>query len=325
MFSTFALTPNFNATMSDNTYYQHSQNESFTSRLIKWYLRKTDRKHYLVNAVTTQNFKHSPAPIPKSLAKKAIIDTQYINDRPVWCLTPKKGKSDKMIFFIHGGGHLNNIVSFHWNLVGKIMEKTGASFVIPDYPLLPHASCIETAEMVEEAFHKCTEDFSASHLIFMGDSAGAAIAFALAQTLRDQNQRSPGQIILLSPELDATELHPDIIPIYDQLDVMLSSKVFDLISPMYVKDCPRDHYLVSPAHGNLHNLGKVSIFTGTHDIMHPYSLELKKKFEQKKIPFNFYLYPKMIHVWMAIPYLRESKKTVKQITQLINTNTIQSI
>ena len=304
--------------MSSSTYYTHPNPESFTSKAIKWYLKQIDRKNYLVNTFETKNFKHRPAEIPKSLHRRAHITTTMIQGRPVWKLKPKKKRSDKMVFFVHGGGHMNNIIFFHWKMIQKLMDQTGATFVVPDYPLLPYASYKETFEMIEETFERCTEDYSGEQLIFLGDSAGGAISFALAQTLRDKQDRTPGQIILLSPELDASKLHPDIVPHYDQVDVMLSSKIFNLLSPLYVQDCPREHYLVSPALGNLNELGKLSVFTGTHDIMHPYSLELKKRLEEKGIPFNFYLYPKMIHVWMAIPYLSESKKTLHQIIKLIN-------
>lgn len=304
--------------MSTSTYYVHAETESLTSKAIKWYLRKTDRKNYLIKTFETKQFNHTPAPIPSSLQRKAKIKEEIIQGRSVWTLEPLQKKSTKIIFFTHGGGHMNNIIRFHWDMVEKIMVRTGATFVVPDYPLLPDAGYKETYEMVEESFYRCIPPSSKEQLIFMGDSAGGAIAYALAQTLRDRKDRSPEQILLLSPELDASKLHPDILPKYDQLDVMLSSKIFDLLSPLYVRDCPREHYLVSPALGNLHNLGKVSIFTGTHDIMHPYSLDLKQRLEEENIPFNFYVYPNMIHVWMAIPYLNESKRTIHQITQLIN-------
>jgi len=303
----------------DSIFYRHTSRESFVSKAVKRYLVKIDRKNSLLRIFETGEFNHIPAPVHSSLKRFCEVSEITIQGRPVWTLIPRKNGSQKVIFFSHGGGHLNNITSHHWRMVEFLIKKTGATFIVPDYPLLPHANYRETYEMVEETYERTVKGVKRENLIFLGDSAGGAISLALAQLLRNKNGIHPSQLILISPELDASKLHEDI-PAYEPYDVMLSPKIFDVISPHYVGDCPRDHFLVSPALGDLSELGKISIFSGTHDILYPYSLDLKKRLEQEGHAFNFFEYPGMMHVWTALTFMKEARVALRQIAELINRN-----
>lgn len=298
-------------------FYRYESSESMVSRIVKRYLISTDRKNSLLRIFETGAFNHIPAPIHKSLRNRCEIKELRVHGRPVWTLIPEQ-KSDRVVFFSHGGGHMNNITSHHWRMVKYLIRKTGATFIVPDYPLLPEFNYKHTYEMVEETFHTLVKNVSSQNLVFLGDSAGGAISLAFAQLLRDKNNAvQPSQLILISPELDASRLHEDI-PLYEPHDVMLTGEIFNVISPHYVADCPRDHFLVSPALGNLDGLGKISVFSGTHDILYPYALDFKKRLETEGRSFNFYEYPKMMHVWTAITLMKEARAALNQIAVLIN-------
>jgi acetyl esterase/lipase len=45
--------------------------------------------------------------------------------------------------------------------------------------------------------------------VLIGDSAGAGLALAAAQRLRDRTGAQPSRIVLISPWLDLTMSHPD--------------------------------------------------------------------------------------------------------------------
>lgn len=213
---------------------------------------------------------------------------------------------------------MNNITPFHWRMVEYLVKKTGATFIVPDYPLLPESNYRQTFEMMEEVFRKTVKEVDADNLIFLGDSAGGAISLALAQLLRDQRAPvQPTQLILISPELDLSKLHEDV-PQYEPYDVMLTGEIFNVVIPHYVDDCPRDHFLVSPALGNLEQLGKISMFSGTHDILFPYALDFKQRLEREGRSLNFYEYPKMMHVWAAVTWMKEARSALNQMAELIN-------
>jgi len=77
--------------------------------------------------------------------------------------------------------------------------------------------------------------------------------------------------------------------------------------------------LISPIYGNLEELGKISLFTGTNDILYPDAKKLKTITDEKGIKINYYEYPSMIHIWPLF-FFPESKKVRKQIVEIIRTS-----
>ncbi|MCK7540432.1 MAG: alpha/beta hydrolase [Marinilabiliales bacterium] len=59
----------------------------------------------------------------------------------------------------------------------KLVSKTGATIVVPDYPLTPDAACKETYDFIEGLFTRLITDYPAKRIVFMGDSAGGGIGF----------------------------------------------------------------------------------------------------------------------------------------------------
>ena len=171
-----------------------------TSKGTKYYLRRVHWKGKLVRIFETKQFKPDPAPVSATILKYCNKKEIEIKGRPVTILTPKQNASNKVVFFSHGGGHLNNITKYHWQMIYYLIKRTNATFIVPDYPLLPESNYKGTYEMVEEAFYKTVSDVSNKELIFMGDSAGGAISMVLAQILRNENASiQPSQLILISP------------------------------------------------------------------------------------------------------------------------------
>ena len=58
-----------------------------------------------------------------------------------------------------------------------------------DYPLVPEADCTETTEISLDIYKYFNEDPS-QNIILMGDSAGAGLALALAQRIRNETDSS---------------------------------------------------------------------------------------------------------------------------------------
>jgi len=94
---------------------------------------------------------------------------------------------------------MSNLLKEHWSLIEKLIIKTGAAIVVPDYPLAPEAGCKEAYDFIEHLFTVLITDYPAKRIIFMGDSAGGGLALGLTQTLRNQNKKQPDQIIIFSP------------------------------------------------------------------------------------------------------------------------------
>ncbi|MEN9070022.1 alpha/beta hydrolase [Bacillus altitudinis] len=78
--------------------------------------------------------------------------------------------------------------------------------------------------------------------------------------------------------------------------------------------------MVSPIHGDIKSLGRISIFIGGHEFFLPDARKFKEMADKQGIPINYIEYPKMNHVFPVFP-IPEAMKALKQMIAIIESNT----
>lgn len=296
--------------------YIHKEKTSakakFTSIITKCILPKNKTHKKLCRA----NYTSKASAIPKHFFKEFWIDTLQINNRNVYSISPKGKKTKKHVLYLHGGAYVNNIIKPQWEVVGIFVRKTRCTFIVPDYPLTPTYSHEDAFAMLDALYLNLLIKVPSKDILLMGDSAGGGLALALAQKQRNEGTPSSSQMILISPWLDVTLSNPEIIEV-EKKDPLLKAKNFALVSQFWSGKSTPDNYLVSPINGPLEGLPKISIFTGTHDILYPDCQKFKTLMEEKNISINYFEYPKMFHVWVFFTPIAESKVAIEQICKLI--------
>ena len=297
--------------------YIHQEKESFTSKTMKFVMKLAGVKTALEKGLKKGKVKNDPAPIPSSISKKYQVETETIDGFKVWTLAPKKSKSDKVIFFFHGGAYVFNVYKQHWQLIDKLIEETGATIVVHDYPLVPQYTHKEAFDFTYKVYDNLMAKYQSETKYFMGDSAGAGLALAFAQLLRNEGKPLPEQIILSAPWLDVTIENPEVKTI-DKDDKMLGIEGLQMAGKAYAGELDAKDYRISPIYGDFKNLPKISIFIGSHDLFWADAKKLKAKLDKADIPMNYFEYPKMFHNWWIMVGLPESKSVIKQVASLIN-------
>jgi acetyl esterase/lipase len=273
--------------------------------------KKTERK------MITNGFAKEPAKIPKSLLKKFNVQEAEQNGRKVWTISPIDSKSDLIILYLHGGAYMGNLIKEHWSLIKELISKTGATIIIPDYPLVPDASCKETYDFIESLFTRLITDYSAKRIVLMGDSAGGGLALGFTQQLRDENKKQPDQIIIFSPWLDVAMCNP-ILERLDKSDNLLSIAGLKSAGQKYAGNLDLKDFRVSPVYGDLTGICRISVFTGTKDILNADAKKLKQLMKAQNINFNYFEYPGMFHDWVIITSLKESRDVIEKVIKLVN-------
>jgi acetyl esterase/lipase len=301
----------------NNIDYQHSISQSFQSRLIQAAMglfgmkKKTERK------MITNGFAKEPAKIPKSFFKKLNVQEAEQSARKVWTISPIDSKSELIILYFHGGAYMSNLIKEHWSLIKELIGKTGATIIIPDYPLIPDAFCKETYDFVESLFNRLINDYPAKRIVLMGDSAGGGLAMGFTQKLRNDNKKQPDQIIIFSPWLDVTMCNPDLERL-DKEDNLLSIAGLKNAGQKYAANLDLKDFRVSPVYGDLTGLCRISVFTGTKDILNADAQKLKQLMKDRNISFNYFEYPGMFHDWVIITSLKESLDAINKVVKLVN-------
>jgi acetyl esterase/lipase len=297
--------------------YQHNVPPSFESKLIQSAMGFFGMKKTMERRMMTNGFKKKPAKRPKSLSRNFNVREIQQNGRMVWTVSSKESDSDTVVLYLHGGAYMGNIANQHWSLIEQIIRKLKATIVIPDYPLAPDAGCNEAYAFIEVLYESLIIEYPAKRVIFMGDSAGGGMAFGFAQQLRNERKKQPDQIILFSPWLDVTMTNPKIALI-EKEDKMLSIKGLKSAGQKYAGTLDLNDYRISPINGDLSGTGRISIFTGTNDLLNADAQKCKQLMEEQQISFNFFEYPKMFHDWMIITSLKESRDVIDKVYALVN-------
>ena len=217
--------------------------------------------------------------------------------RKIFILQPKNetGNKTKILYF-HGGSYVAEATQQHWDFINQIVKDTGATVIMPDYPLTPKYNYKDVFEMVVPLYKGIINKVSTDELIIMGDSAGGGLALALEEKIGEENLQMPEKTILISPWLDVRLNNPEIEKI-QKLDKQLNRETLRLAGISYAGEDGINSYLVNPIDGDLTKIKNITIFTGTYDILNPDVKLLKEKAEKVGTYIEVKEYEKAGHIW----------------------------
>lgn len=243
---------------------------------------------------------------PEYFLRHYRLTNKFFRGRPCFILNPRvsTGHENSYLFFIHGGGYTLEMNIFEWRFIYRLAMGTGMSVVIPYLPLAPEKNCEDSMKMLYSIYQYLRGHTVPSRVHLIGVSSGGGIALSFAQLLRKKNCPPCGNVVLLSPFLnfdvpnDQEWLRMQEIAPHDKL---LSPELFYMLGKWWGSPRRRNDYLVSPFYGNLNGIGKISIFTGTHDVLNVYANELYERAVEEDAPVDLYEYIDTPHMWMLFP------------------------
>src|SRR4029077_19052513 len=206
---------------------------------------------------------------------------------------------------------------FHWFYYAAMARNTGATVIVPMYPLIQQGGTAGTVvPAMADLISSQIDRHGAENVSVFGDSAGGAIALAAVQELVRRGDPVPSHMVLASPALDLTASNP-AIPFVD--DPVLSSVVLpDLHSynQLWAGGLDLTDPLVSPLYGSLAGLPPTAVYAGSRDIVGPDVLVLQDKaLATPGADFTFILRNGEPHDWAAAPILPETQAVLPDIYQ----------
>lgn len=228
------------------------------------------------------------------------LNEEKYKNRKVFILTSKKNnlKSNKYILYFHGGAYVMEASYKHWQFLEEIVDRTGMTLILPDYPLTPKNTYKEVFDMIEPLYKDTIKKVGKEKLILMGDSAGAGMALGLLEKAGEEDGAMPYKTILLSPWLDVRMTNPEIEE-KEKVDPVLFKDALKVAGKHYAGDDGMDNYLVNPILGPLDKLKNLTIFTGTFDMLNPDVHEFMKRANEAGIKVDLREKEKAIHIWMT--------------------------
>jgi acetyl esterase/lipase len=218
----------------------------------------------------------------------------------VYTVDPLDGPTGGHAIYAHGGSWMNTITSQHWRLIAELASRTGTRFTVPIYPLVPFGTADAVVPVFADLAAAAVRDSGSGRTTLMGDSAGGTIALAAAMHLRDKGLAGPAHVVLISPALDLGFSDPAIERI-QPTDPWLAVPGLRVAADRWRGDRSIDDPLVSPIRGTLSGIGRIALFSGSHDILHADAQALLRRAGAEGHPIDFHDAPGMLHVYPLLP------------------------
>ena len=253
--------------------------------------------------------------LPQKFIDNYEVNKMIICDRNVITLKKDKQKQQKHIIFFHGGAYVAEMSPLHWKMIDHLLKNTDCKITVVDYPLIPEHNHNHTLSMAFKTYLQLTTLYQNDQFILMGDSAGGGLAFGLYHKLKNNVNKLPVKMILLSPWLDMTMSNETMLPIVKK-DHLLEIETLKKCAESYACNTDLTAPSLSPIYGNLDHLPPTAIFYGSNELFFADCERLKEKLEKENHKVSFVCNPKMQHDWVLFN-LPESKQTLTQIINFI--------
>ena len=193
-------------------------------------------------------------------------------------LRPPHGDGDGRLMYLHGGGYVTGSPRSHRSIVGRMAAAFGAPALSVDYRLAPEHPYPAALDDALAAWSQLTGPggVAPERVVVAGDSAGGALALALAVSLRDAGRPLPAAVGLIAPWLD---LVADVGGVRGPSpDVMINRGLLRAFASAYLSGgaSPRDP-LVSPLHAELAGLPPLVVHTTGDDLLRVDGLALVQR------------------------------------------------
>lgn len=240
------------------------------------------------------------------------VQSSQFDGWQVYTLTPPN-PSGKVVVAIHGGAYVYQPTLLHWLNYASIARDTGATVVVPLYPLATAPNGAGTAGVVvpqmADLISQQIATNGADNVSVTGDSAGGGMALAATQYLVAHHRPVPSRLVLISPWLDVSLTNPDIQYTHDPLirvpDLQADGNLWAGTGTPYA--LPLNDHEVSPLYGSLAGLPPTAVYSGSLDSLSPDALVLQQNaVATPGSHFTFDLRNGEIHDWALAPISPEA-------------------
>ncbi|WMX13706.1 alpha/beta hydrolase [Aureispira sp. CCB-E] len=276
------------------------------------------KKIFAQDPIPYEKLRKEDIHIPSKRVLKGNASTQFkVLNTLVTSLVPKKYNNDQfLLLYCPGGAFVSGPNLLSWDSLAKLVRNTGINAWMLDYPKAPEAKILETTQNIDAVYAKALEQYDASRIILIGDSAGGNLILTLTQRLIAKQQPLPRRLIAISPAFDGSMTNPEIDRV-DPYDCMLSKKGVLSAKRMCQGNLDIKDPMLSPLYGSFKNFPPVDLFMGEYDVLYPDQKLGRAKMEQEGVDLNVTIGKKMPHIWPLLPVMKEGVNALKKIEKII--------
>lgn len=260
-----------------------------------------------------------PATLPNGVSvKKTTIGNEpgVPPGVPAICVSTVAPKTT--VVYLHGGAFICGQFHTYAGICGQLAKELNARVFWIDYRLAPESPFPAAIDDAFYAFNAICDDYPSSPLVLMGESAGANLALVTLLRIRDRlmeqpedrppSLRLPSCCVAMSPPTDlaneSLSRHAN-----KRKDAILSPKMIELATQMYIVDHnPKDPY-VSPVYADLHNLPPTLVTVSDSEAIRDDSYRFVAKARDEGVSVEMITRRDALHAWPVLYTIMPEAKT----------------
>lgn len=247
--------------------------------------------------------------------KSVRIDKVAIGSLRCYWYTPQGAPIDRAVLYLHGGAYIGGDDSLSYT-ASRLASSLGLRVLAVDYRLAPKDPYPAALHDALAAYYWLrSQGALEDNISLVGDSAGGGLALSLAMQLRENGERLPSSMVLISPWTDLT---CSGVSYSFARDPSLRRNALKFAAKKYAAGRNlRDPYL-SPLFGSFEELPPTLIIAGTRELLLSDSVELARNLNRADIKGDIHIYNGMFHNFPLILYfLPETKNALSTARRFI--------
>ena len=252
--------------------------------------------------------------IPKDVKFTVDVKDMKVGETKVFLLNDT-GHNEKAILYFPGGAYVSQPTEGQWMFAQSLALATDAEVIVAVYPKLPQFTYKQAYADLQKLIPMITAGYGWDNVSFVGDSSGGGLAAGYCEYLSYTGQRQPGNLILLSPWVDATLENPKVDELAE-VDPMLAPEGLRVFAEKWAGDTDLKYYQISPLYGDVSGLRNVMVFTGTREIFYPDEQLFAQKLQTAGVDTKFFVGQGLNHNY-PMHSTSEGKKAMAEIIAAI--------
>ncbi|WP_330276650.1 alpha/beta hydrolase [Lentzea sp. NBC_00516] len=234
-------------------------------------------------------------PLPDDVA----IEPSTMSGVPVLDIRPPGAKTDKTVFYLHGGAYTIGSAADGAGLAADIAGRTGYHALSVDYRLAPEhpfPSAIDDTLAVYRALIEGGK--SSGDISVVGESAGGGLAVATVLAARDAGLPLPASVTVFSPFTDLTFSGRSLTG-KAAVDPALTAAGLKIRAAEYLAGADAHSPLASPVFADLTGFPPLLIQAGGNEILLDDATRLAARAAENGVAVTLQVYPGVPHVFQG--------------------------
>ncbi|MGY2983219.1 monoterpene epsilon-lactone hydrolase [Bradyrhizobium sp. USDA 4508] len=246
------------------------------------------------------------------------IETFKIGPMTAAWIAPRESSMHRVVLFCHGGGFQVGSIRSHFSLMLRIARASAARVLGFNYRLAPEHRCPAAADDALTAYlWLLNQGMPSSRIVVAGDSAGAALAMAVALGARDCGLPLPSGLALISPWLDLS-MRGNSYASRAALDIFSKPAQLSAMARTYLgRNGNASDPSASPIEADLAGLPPILVHASDYDITLDDAFLLAARARQSGVDVQVRVWDGMFHHFQMFAELPQSRESLAELGHFI--------